>query len=388
MDRQTVLDWLRLIKIPGLGPVGIDNLLQHFGPPEAILEASESNLAEVPGISSPMVAALKDFRKEIPQDHMVNQLDQLAKIGGKVLIRGSDDYPQILTTIHDPPPVLFLLGDPSRLNNAQAVAVVGSRRASRSGISFAYNLAQDLAKNRITTVSGLALGIDTAAHEGALMGQGPTIAVIATGLDVDYPPGNRDLKKRILESGCMITEAPLGTQAAPYLFPPRNRIISGLSRGVVVVEATTRSGSLITARMALEQGREVFAVPGSASSGDTRAKGVNNLIRQGARVVEGIEDILQELSWSVESQSVQADSIIKTQQPSNFKNPAKNRENGSILTHLEAGPLSADELARECQLTVASLSRILLQLELTGVVERLAGNRYALLRNNSLNLHS
>lgn len=377
--RQLILDWLRLLRIPGLGPVGVEKLLQHFGQVESLLEANDTALSQVPGIRPKMVAALKDFRKKISPDPITHELDRLARIGGKVLIRGGENYPQLLAAIHDPPPVLFLLGDPSHLHRERAIAVVGSRRASRNGGNFAYMLARDLASHGITTVSGLALGIDTAAHEGALMGRGPTIAVIATGLDVDYPPTNRDLKRRIIDFGCLITEATLGTQAAPYLFPPRNRIISGLSQGVAVVEASLRSGSLITARLALEQGREVFAVPGSATSNDSRCKGVNNLIRDGAAVLESVEDILQELSWPQAGQTPPPANKIK--QNVENQNVIDNK-NSFILKHLIDGPLFADELARESQLTVGALSRILLQLELTGVVERLPGNRYALLRNN------
>ncbi|MBF0358631.1 MAG: DNA-protecting protein DprA [Magnetococcales bacterium] len=381
MRRETLQDWLRLIRLPGLGPVAIGRLLQHFGKPESILEAEKSSLNQVPGISQAMVASLQGFREMIPKDPITNQLDQLANFGGRAIIRGDAEYPQILTEIHDPPPVLFILGDSSHLNSTQSIAIVGSRRASRSGVAFAQNLGRDLSQHNITTVSGLAMGIDTAAHEGALLGNGPTIAVIATGLDVDYPPQNRELKKKIINNGCLITEAPLGTKAVPYLFPPRNRIISGLCQGVVVVEATPRSGSLITARLALEQNREVFAVPGSGAAGDSRSKGVNNLIRQGARLVEDVEDILQELSWSISTKPPTTSSPAKKEQIKNLTTSSKPSKNGSIVDHLADGPLLADELARKCQLTVASLSRILLQLELTGVVVRLSGNRYALLKS-------
>ncbi|MBF0455938.1 MAG: DNA-protecting protein DprA [Magnetococcales bacterium] len=384
MDRKTLLDWLKLTQVPGLGPVGIGRLLDHFGQPEAVLEANEQGLSQVPGIRPALVAALNHFRQATPPEPINHHLDRLHHLGGTVLIRGGKHYPPLLATIHDPPPVLFVLGDPVHLQGEQAIAVVGSRRASRQAVQFAQTLAQDLAQNQITTVSGLALGIDSAAHRGALSGKGPTIAVIATGLDVDYPPGNRGLKEEILAQGCLITEAPLGTQPAPYLFPPRNRIISGLSQGVVVVEAAPRSGSLITARLALEQGREVFAVPGSGAYGDSRAKGVNNLLRQGAVLVEGVADILQELSWSLPTQRISSPHPEREeQQPHQEKLSEKknmSHENITIIKQLEDGPLLADELARKCQLTVASLSRILLQLELTGVVERLPGNQYALLR--------
>ncbi|MBF0448543.1 MAG: DNA-protecting protein DprA [Magnetococcales bacterium] len=378
MNRQTALDWLRLIRVPGLGPIGIDRLLQHFGKAEAVLAANANQLAQVPGIRAPLVAHLENFRRQLPDEPARQELDRLARIGGQLLIRGDQDYPAILNTIHDPPPVLFVLGDPVHLHHAQAIAVVGTRQASRRGIQFSYQLGRDLASNGITTVSGLAQGIDMAAHEGALDGGGPTIGVLATGLDVSYPSHSVALKKKIVDCGCLITEAPLGTQPAPYLFPPRNRIISGLSRGVVVVEAALRSGSLITARMALEQGREVFAVPGSGANGDSRSKGVNNLIRQGAVLVEGIEDILQELSWSLRPmpEGLEKKSYSEQKQPPPLS-PAPDNQR-SILVQLADGPLCADELARNSQLTVASLSRILLQLELTGVVQRLSGNRYAL----------
>jgi DNA processing protein len=380
MRQKSISDWLRLIRVPGLGPVGIDKLLQHFGKPEAILDASQNNLAEVEGISQAMVATLTDFRKTVPEEPITHHLEQLYNIGGKVIILGTPEYPYLLSEIHDPPPVLFVLGDTNHLNNSKAVAIVGSRRASRNGTAFAHTLGHDLAKNMITTVSGLALGIDSAAHKGALSGNGPTIAVIATGLDVDYPPQNRELKKQIINNGCIITEAPLGTQAAPYLFPPRNRIISGLSHGVSIIEASPRSGSLITARMAMEQNREVFAVPGSGTGNDSRAKGVNKLISDGACLLTSVDNILQELAFSSNRPTFNTTDISRTREKTNLKNKAPTPENSSIIEHLAGGPLLADELARKCQLTVASLSRILLQLELTGVVVRLAGNRYELLK--------
>ncbi|MBF0382768.1 MAG: DNA-protecting protein DprA [Magnetococcales bacterium] len=381
MRKKSVADWLRFIKIPGLGPVGIDKLLQHFGQPEAILTAKKSNLAEVAGISPTMVASLTSFRESIAEEPIIHQLKQLHNIGGEVIILGTPEYPHLLREIHDPPPVLFALGDTTLLNSSNTIAVVGSRRASRSGLGFAHTLGSDLAKNGIITVSGLALGIDSAAHRGALVGGGPTVAVVATGLDVDYPPQNRELKKQIRENGCIITEAPLGTQAAPYLFPPRNRIISGISRGVAVVEASLRSGSLITARMALEQNREVFAVPGSGAGGDSRAKGVNDLIRQGACVLENVDNIIQEIQFSSPTTTAKAQNYGGEETRANIKISEARLKNSSIIDHLADGPLLADELARKCQLTVASLSRILLHLELTGVVVRLAGNRYALLNN-------
>ncbi|MEO5348498.1 MAG: DNA-processing protein DprA [Magnetococcus sp. YQC-3] len=300
------------------------------------------------------------------------ELDRLHSLGGTLLVLGDAGYPPLLQEIYDPPPALFVLGDPGHLLREESVAVVGSRRATPGGSRFAYRLGMDLARNGLVTVSGLAEGIDTAAHWGALEGQGVTIAVLATGLDVLYPSCNDRLRRRIITQGCLVTEAPLGTPPAAHLFPPRNRIISGLCRGVAVVEAAIRSGSLVTARLALEQGREVFAVP--AQVGDPRYQGSNQLLRQGATYLERVEDILNVFSWDARPPSREG----PVDEGRDL--PMAGTPSAAVHAMLQHGPVQGDELARRCHLTVAALSRILLQLELVGVVQRLPGNQFALRR--------
>ena len=373
MDRRTLLEWLRLVRTPGLGRVGFDRLLRFFDRPEALLAASPEELARVPGIQPALLAGLRQSRRDPIEPH-ARELDRLAGLGGRMLMRGGPDYPPALETLPDPPPLLFVIGDPAHLaTERRAVAVVGSRDASHHGVAFARRLGGDLAARGLVTVSGVAMGIDSAAHQGALDAGGVTVGVLATGLDVDYPPGNGVLKQRITAQGCLVSEAPLGTPPIPGLFPPRNRIISGLSRGVVVVEAAARSGSLITARLALEQGREVFAVPGPP--GDPRSRGNNALLRQGACLTEGIADILEAFSWSPSPSPIPEPAAPGAR--SGGTAPADGAT-VTILEELGRGASNADELARRCHLTVADLSRILLHLEMAGVVMRLPGNRFSL----------
>ncbi|MBF0623302.1 MAG: DNA-protecting protein DprA [Magnetococcales bacterium] len=371
MHRSTLIDWLRLAKVPGLGPVRIGLLLRHFHHPGGILSASAAALDQIPGLPARVRAGLRQAGRPEQARDAASEMERLTAMGIRILARGDPAYPTLLEQIHDPPVLLFVLGDPAHLVAPRPVAVVGTRSPSGPGLRTARNLAREMAGQGLTVVSGLAVGIDTAAHQGALEGGGTTVAVVATGLDVDYPRPNQDLKKRILQQGCVVTEAPLGTAPAPYLFPPRNRIISGLSRGVVVVEARTCSGSLVTVGQALEQGREVFAVPGPAD--DPRYQGCHQLLRDGARLVTGVNDILEELHWSLGRIPV-ASAVQQTSRPPEDTPP----QAAAILEQLVNGPMQGDQLARSCRLTVAVLSRILLQLELAGVVERAPGNMYSL----------
>ncbi|MBF0401816.1 MAG: DNA-protecting protein DprA [Magnetococcales bacterium] len=379
MEPEARLEWLKLIRTPGLGPVRIHRLLRHFGTPQAVLDAPERDWEQVPGIQIPFLQKILRLRHEMPIVPIRQELNRLQAMGGQLLILGDAQYPPLLQEIYDPPPALFVLGDPSHLLQNNSVAVVGSRQASPFGGQFAYRLAMDLAQQGLVTVSGLAEGIDTAAHWGAVEGQGITIGVLATGLDVCYPARNGRLRDRVLRQGCLVTEAPLGTQPAAYLFPPRNRIISGLCRGVVVVEAAMRSGSLVTARLAMEQGREVFAVP--AQVGDPRYQGSNHLLRQGATYLEGVADIIQAFSWDARPPT--RNSLPRPVPPGRGHQPADlpvavGTEAAAVHALLKQGPIQGDELARRCHLTVTALSRILLQLELVGVVQRLPGNQFAL----------
>ncbi|MBF0153065.1 MAG: DNA-protecting protein DprA [Magnetococcales bacterium] len=392
MERSELIDWLRLVRIPGLGPVRLGLLQKHFQHPGEVLAAQSTAIkATIPSLPQPVLSGLREAARPEALARAASDLEHLYAIGGQVLVRGQPDYPALLNEIADPPVMLFVQGNPEHLRAACLVAIVGSRDPSSSGIATARRLATEMATHRIVVVSGMAMGIDSAAHLGALEGGGSTVAVLATGLDVNYPPANHILRKRIAAHGCLVTEASLGTPPAPSLFPPRNRIISGLSRGVVVVEAAVRSGSLITARLATEQNREVFAVPGSVAN--QRSRGCHRLLREGARLVEDVGDVLEELQWSLGTHiaptaasappassipmpSVPRASSARRSSPASA--PKFSHTETLVLDQLKGGSAQTDTLVRSCQLTAAELSRILLNLELAGVVVRMPGNIFGL----------
>jgi DNA processing protein len=303
-------------------------------------------------------------------------MDRLHRLGGRLLFLGEPDYPELLALVDDAPPVLAVLGDVACLRQ-RCVALVGSRNASANGSRMADALAWELAKAGLAVVSGLARGIDTAAHEGALR-SGRTVACVAGGIDLPYPAENADLQDRITKSGCVVAEAPLGTAPMARHFPRRNRIIAGLSLGVVVVEAALRSGSLITAHMAQEAGREVYAVPGSPL--DPRARGANSLLRDGATLTETARDVLDSLP-SAPSDRAQPrfserfhdlDAIA----PGDAADATAVQ--GKLLALIGPAPTAVDDLIRHCQFSAAAVTSALLELELAGRIEMLPGNRIAL----------
>jgi DNA processing protein len=289
----------------------------------------------------------------------------LSQAGNRLLTLADPEYPKRLLEIPDPPVVLYVKGDFSLLS-APGLAIVGSRNATPQGVQNARAFAADLSQRRWCIISGLALGIDTAAHEGGLAGAGRTVAVIGTGLDIVYPARNHALAHRIAEAGAIISEYPLGTPALASNFPRRNRIISGLSHGVLVVEAALESGSLITAREAADQGREVFAIPGSIHS--PLARGCHQLIRQGAKLVELASDILEELG-SPQALSISAKSEIGKDEPTNGAEAI-------LLDALGHDPIDVDSLITRAGLTADKAYAILLMLELDGKVAKLPGGRY------------
>jgi DNA processing protein len=298
-----------------------------------------------------------------------------------ILTLASDDYPPLLKQIPDPPPVLYVRGQVALLSDPQ-LAIVGSRNASKQGRLTAEDFAQYLAGVGLTITSGLASGIDKAAHEGALKAetkaggpQGTTVAVVATGLDRVYPAVNRELAHRIVDTGAMVSEYPLGTQPLAHFFPQRNRIISGLSLGTLVVEAALKSGSLITARTASEQGREVFAVPGSINN--PQVKGCHQLIRQGAKLVESGQDILEELSPMLQP-SLFAEEAFSS--PATESSAPKNDVKKGLLKFIEFEPIGLDELAVLSKLPVSDIQSQLLMLELSGDIEALSAGRWRRLR--------
>ncbi|MCM0081917.1 DNA-processing protein DprA [Geomonas sp. Red32] len=352
--------WFGLKSVPLVGNVTFLRLVSHFGTPERVLKASAHELSRVKGVSRAAVESLSshDYRPFAAAEE-----ERLAASGAAVVDILSERYPRLLMEIPDPPPFLYVKGE--LRGNETAVALVGSRRASQYGLATATRLAHDLAGQGIAVVSGMARGIDTAAHWGALKNEGRSIAVLGCGIDVIYPPENGALHESLTKQGAVITEFPMGTAPLAENFPRRNRIISALSRGVVVVEAGEASGSLITARYALEQGREVFAVPGNVTLSGSR--GCNALIKEGAKLVERVEDILEELS-------IEPRPAGEIPQPPSFSLTGREAEIYALLCQ---GPLHIDDLIVRSSLTASEVSATLLRLELKGAVMQLPGKHFA-----------
>ncbi|MGL4767493.1 MAG: DNA-processing protein DprA [Formosimonas sp.] len=357
--------WLRLMSSKGVGDVTAQTLLKHFGLPQQILNASYASLTRV--VSANVTDALTAPDSAEFKALLERTVAWLNEAGNAVITLACPEYPAALLNIADPPTVLYAKGRLDLLNSPINLAIVGSRNASVQGVSNAEVFARELAAGGMTIVSGLALGIDAAAHRGALDAahrSASTIAIIGTGCDIIYPARNRDLAHRIAANGLILSEFPLGTKALQNHFPRRNRIISGLSQGVLVIEAALQSGSLITARQAAEQNREVFAIPGSIHS--PLARGCHALIRQGAKLVESAQDILEELH-------IPAAPAVAAPAPEVTHSDAAQ----SILTALGFDPCNLDDLARRTQMSIADLSGELMLLELAGQVEKHAGNIYS-----------
>jgi DNA processing protein len=373
---------LRLARTEGVGPVAYRRLLARYGSADAALDALPAlawagGRREPPAIPAPAVVA--------------KEMERVAALGARMLFLNQPDYPPLLALLDDAPPVVCVLGDPAALS-ARAVALVGARNASVNGQRMAETLAAELARAGLAVVSGLARGIDAAAHAGALSA-GRTVAAVAGGLDVPYPPEHADLQAKIATAGAVIAEAPLGTAPAARHFPRRNRIIAGLSLGVVVIEAAPRSGSLITARLAQEAGRELFAVPGSPL--DPRSRGSNDLIRQGAHLTETVADVLANLPDHPLRQGLSRDPLFVRgpvpgvaepgQKPIEQPEPAPEmaRARTQVIDLLGPSPCSVDDLVRRCQFSAATIMVVLLEMELAGRVQTLPGNRVALLPNGT-----
>jgi DNA processing protein len=364
------LAWLRLARSDGVGAVTFARLLERFG-------SAERALAALPDLKK---RASWNLGKTATAPEVTAELATLAKLGAVLLTRADPAYPERLRHIPDPPPVLTVRGDADLLR-APAVAIIGARNASANGCLLARRIAADLARAGIVVVSGLARGIDTAAHEGALQAGGTTVAAVAGGVDTVYPPENEDLMARIVQAGAVVSERPPGAVARAKDFPRRNRIIAGLSLGVVVVEAAPQSGSLITARLAAEQGREVMAVPGSPL--DPRHRGTNQLLREGAVLVETAADVLAALEPMLDREECMmapADAPEPVRQPAPPPAPAVAPD--ALLAAIEANlgkePLGVDELVRRCDARLAEVQAVLLELELEGRLERHPGNRVTL----------
>jgi len=376
--RDDLTAWVALKSVEGVGSVAFRNLLEVYGTPRRVFEAPLADLEQTAGLNHRTARNIKDFRD---WERARAEIDRAESEGVSILTSRDPAYPERLRRIYDPPPLLYIRGS---LEGADVpVAVVGSRNASPYGRYVTERLCRELAQRGATVVSGLARGIDTCAHRGALAGRGRTIAVMGCGIDVIYPPENRKLYGQIAAAGAVVTEYPFGTEPDRPHFPARNRIISGLSLGVLIVEAGEKSGSLITARCALDQGREVFAVPGAIDLPGSR--GTNGLLRQGAKLVEGVEDILEEILPQLGRPPAPVPQAAT--QPSPRRGGTRTNEPGReplteeesrLLGFMTETPQDADTLINRTGLAAAEALSLLLALELKGYILQLPGKRFKL----------
>ena len=378
-NKMTLIDdvtcyWLGLARVDGLGVRGAHQLIGYFGSPQAVYQAS---LTELEGCGLPasvaraifVQAGLKEADKEI---------GAAEKAGCSLVIYGREGYPPLLQEIGDPPLVLYVRGDVKALSQ-HAVAVVGTRRPTAYGISVAHRLACDLAQRQLVIVSGLARGIDSAAHRGALEAKGKTVAVLGSGIDVIYPREHKRLAEQVVESGALISEFPLGTAPTPENFPIRNRIISGLALGAIIVEAAEYSGSLITARLAAEQNREVFAVPGNITS--AQAFGPNLLIKQGAKLVDQWLDVVEEFPAPVRMQLLPSADASETAaagaQTASLFEQSLEPDQKAVFEALRADEaLFVDSICGSVSLPQPRVLAALLSLEMSGLVKQLPGKNF------------
>ncbi len=358
--------WLGFNLVRGIGPMKVRALLDHFGDLEAAWHAAAAELRQA-GLDRRALSSLLTARPRLDLDA---ELGKLAQQGIKTLTWDDPDYPAHLRQIPDPPPLLYIRGE---LTSADewAVAVVGTRRASAYGKTMTQRLVTDLALNQVTIVSGLARGIDAEAHRAALKAGGRTIAVLGCGLDLIYPPEHRNLAREVVERGALIGEYALGTHPEASNFPPRNRIISGLSLGVLVVEAGLKSGALITADYAADQGRDVFAVPGNLFV--RSSAGTNRLIQEGAKLVMGAEDILEELNLMMVAQQAEVRAVVPESQTEAL-----------LLQYLSLEPVHVDEISLQSGLPIADVTSNLALMELKGMVRQVGGMNYVLMHESSV----
>jgi len=351
--------WVALRQVCGVGNVIYKILINHFKSPERIFNATVEELKNVEGVSSRVLEAITGFNSTGEIDR---EIDEILAKEINIVTFNSPDYPENLKNIYDPPPFLYVKGSFID-DDTNSVAVVGSRNASEYGIKVTQEISRNLASLGVTIVSGMARGIDSTAHVAVIQGGGRTVAVLGSGLDVIYPPENRRLFEKITENGAVVSEYPLGTRPNSYNFPPRNRIISRFSLGVLVVEASPKSGSLITAKLALDQGRDVYAVPGNVYS--YKAKGTHSLLKSGAKLVDNAQDIVEELNITVNPIKENKE-VIQELSPELLK----------IYDLFQEEPIHIDNIILKTGLTSGRVSALLLDLELGGILKQLPGKMF------------
>lgn len=363
---EHLLPWFRLKHVPGIGNHLFKRLIDHFETPESVFTASLQELARIEGISSRLAEKIHGYSLS---DAIEKDMDRVLRKNINIVTMTNSSYPALLLQLPDPPPFLYVKG---KLDGGTGnIAVVGSRNATRYGLSMARQLSKELTKQKLRIVSGMARGIDTEAHQGALAGGGRTFAVLGSGLDNIYPPENARLADRIADNGAVISEFPMTAEPDGRNFPIRNRIICGMSLGTVVVEATKKSGSLITANLAADQGREVFAVPGSVRS--FKSTGTHSLLKQGAKLVEQAGDVIDELAHLLPETSTPdrpVDSIEDSPQIDGAEN--------LVYQALEPYPVHFDIIKRKTNLDSGELAGILLKLELKGLVYQDPGKNFCI----------
>lgn len=372
MNRDDLKFWIALKSISGIGSVNFQSLLDQFGSAPAVFDASVPDLKSVEGISKETASAIADFNS---WKIIKEELELIHKYNVNIITYQDELYPQKLLNIYDLPPYVYVMGNLKK--DDINIAIVGSRAASTYGKYTTEKISRELALKGLTVVSGMARGIDSAAHRGAITAHGRTVAVLGSGLDVIYPPENKKLFQEITQNGAVISEFPLGTPPRSSNFPARNRIISGMSYGVVIVEAGEKSGSLITARLASEQGREVFAVPGGIDSAGSR--GTNKLIKQGAKLIENIDDILEEILPQMENAPVlrQGASNTETLETCDKRCECINDIEQKIMDAISNQRVHIDDLMASTRMTSGDMLSTLTVMELKGMIQQHPGKFFS-----------
>src|SRR3989454_2042970 len=370
-NENSLRDWIALSFVTGVGSRTAAILIDRFNSPTSVFEANSYAL-ESAGLKRETIDAIKSAE---PREKAAREIDELAKLGGQVLTLTDERYPKLLRETYDPPIVIYCLGDLAAALAQPAIAVVGSRRCSTYGRNVAEKLSRELAERGVTIISGLARGIDSAAHRGALDGRGLTVAVMGTGLDAVYPKENNKLAARIVEQGALVTEFPLATPPVSQNFPFRNRVISGLALGVMIIEGAERSGSLITARLAYEQGRDVFAVPGNITS--AKSFGPNYLIKDGAKLVQTWHDVVEEFPAEIKATILAAERGEQRTGKARVVEVELSESERKVFKMLNTDePVHIDQLIARSGLNLGELMGALLQLEMTDRIRQLPGKTF------------